>query len=90
MSNRRYKLKERLKATEKWIENFLEIEKHQSISKKALKSLNQDKPFIGFIFRVLYLPTRIWNFISDIFWWNRYRKYCKEVEVIKKELESYE
>jgi len=39
---------------------------------------------------VLYLPTRIWNFISDIFWWNRYRKYCKEVEVIKKELESYE
>ena len=90
MSNRRYRLKERLKITEKWIENFLEIEKHQSISKKALKSLNQDKPFIGFIFRVLYLPTRIWNFISDIFWWNRYRKYCKEVEVIKKELESYE
>ena len=90
MSNRRYKLKERLKATEKWIETFLDVEKHRSISKKALKSLNQDKPFIGFIFRVLYLPTRIWNFISGIFWWNRYRKYCKEVEVIKKELESYE
>ena len=90
MSKKYHRLKRRLHATEKWIENFLEIEKHQSISKKALKSLNQDKPFTGFIFRVLYLPTRIWNFISGIFWWNRYRKYCKEVEVIKKELESYE
>ena len=90
MSNRKYRLKERLKITEKWIENFLDIEKHQSISEKALKSLNKGMPFIGFIFRVLYLPNRIWNFIRDIFWWNSYRKYCKEVELIKKELESYE
>ena len=90
MSKKYHRLKRRLYATEKWIENFLEIEKHQSISKKALKSLNQDKPFIGFIFRGLYLPTRIWDFIYDIIWWNRYRKCCKEVEVIKQELESYE
>tara|TARA_R110002051_G_scaffold285935_1_gene348266 strand:+ start:228 stop:500 length:273 start_codon:yes stop_codon:yes gene_type:complete len=90
MSNRKYRLKERLKYTENCIENFLEVEKHRSISKKALKSLNKDKPFSGFIFRILYLPTRIWDFISDIFWWNRYRKHCKEVLFIKKELESYE
>ena len=90
MSNRRYRLKERLKVTEKWIEHFLDVEKHKSISKKALKSLNKDGPFLGFIFRIIYLPTRIWDFISDIIWWNRYRKCCKEVEVIKQELESYE
>ena len=90
MSNGRYRLKERLKVTEKWIEHFLDVEKHKSISKKALKSLNKDGPFLGFIFRIIYLPTRIWDFISDIIWWNRYRKCCKEVEVIKQELESYE
>ena len=90
MSNRRYRLRERLKITEKWIEHFLDVEKHRSISKKALKSLNKDKPVLGFIFRIIYLPTRIWDFISDIIWWNRYRKCCKEVEVIKQELESYD
>ena len=90
MSKKYHRLKRRLHATEKWIENFLEIEKHQSISKKALKSLNKDKPFLGLIFRIIYLPTRIGDFISDIIWWNRYRKCCKEIEVIKQELESYE
>jgi len=90
MSNRRYRLKERLKATEKWIEHFLDVEKHRSISKRALKALNKDKPFLGFIFGIIYLPTRIWDFISDIIWWNKYRKRCKEVKIIKQELESYE
>jgi len=90
MSNSRYILKERLKATEKWIEYFLNVEKNRSISKKALKSLNKDKPVLGFIFGTIYLPTRIWDFITDIIWWNRYRKCCKEVEVIKQELESYD
>ena len=90
MSNRRYRLKERLRTTEKWIETFLDVEKHRWISKRALKALNKDKPFLGFIFRIIYLPTRIWDFISDIIWWNRYRKCCKEIEVIKQELESYE
>ena len=90
MSNRRSRLKERLRTTEKWIETVLDVEKHRSISKKALKSLNKDKPFLGFIFRIIYLPTRIWDFISDVIWWNRYRKCCKEIEVIKQELESYE
>ena len=63
-----------LKQHKKIIEHFLDVEKHRSISKKALKSLNKDKPFLGFIFRIIYLPTRIWDFISDIIWWNRYRK----------------
>ena len=90
MTKRYHRLKERLKITEKWIEDFLDVERHRSISKKALKSLNKDKPFLGFIFRIIYLPTRIWDFISDIIWWNRYCKWCKEVELIKQELESYE
>ena len=90
MSNRRYRLKERLRTTEKWIESFLDVEKHREISKKALRQLNKDKPFLGFIFRIIYLPTRIWDYIYTIIWWNRYRKCCKEVEVIKQELESYE
>ena len=91
MTNKRYRrLKERLKYTETSIENFLDVEKHRTISKRARKALNKDKPFLGFIFRIIYLPTRIWGFIYDTLWSNRYRKWCKEVEIIKKELESYE
>ena len=90
MSNKHQRLKRRLKYTETCIENFLEVERHRSISKKARRALNKDKPFLGLIFIVLYLPTRILDFILDTIWWNRYRKWCKEVEIIKKELRSYE
>ena len=90
MNKRYHKLKLRLKSTQNWIENFLEVERHRSISKKARKALNRDKPFLGFIFIILYLPTRVLGLISDTIWWNRYRKWCKEVEIIKKEIESYE
>jgi hypothetical protein len=89
--NKRYdKLKRRLKNTQNWMEHFLEVEKNREISKKARKALNRDKPFLGLIFIVLYLPTRVLGFISDTIWWNRYHKCCKEAEIIKKELESYE
>ncbi len=90
MSSKHHRLKRRLKYTETCIENFLEVERHRSISKKARRALNKDKPFLGLIFIVLYLPTRILDFILDTIWWNRYRKWCKEVEIIKKELRSYE
>ena len=90
MNKRYHRLKNRLKYTETCIENFLEVERHRSISKKARKALNKDKPFLGIIFIIIYLPTRIIGFISDTIWWNRYRKAQKEVEIIKKEIESYE
>ena len=90
MNKRYYRLKSRLKYTEICIENFLDVEKHRTISKKARKSLNRDKPFLGLIFIILYLPTRITGFISDTLWWNRYRKAQKEIEIIKKELERHE
>ena len=90
MNKRYHKLKRRLKATEEWIEHFLEVEKNREISKKARRAINKDKPFLGLIFIILYLPTRITGFISDTIWWNRYRKWCKEADIIKKELESYE
>jgi len=90
MNKRYHRLKRRLKATEEWIEHFLEVEKNREISKKARRAINKDKPFLGLIFIILYLPTRITDFISDTIWWNRYRKCGKEIEIIKKELESYE
>jgi hypothetical protein len=90
MNKRYYILKSRLKYTETCIENFLDVEKHRTISKKARKALNKDRPFLGLIFIIIYLPTRIIGFISDTIWWNRYRKWCKELEIIKKELKSYE
>jgi hypothetical protein len=65
--NRKFILKQRLKHTEKWIEGFLDIEKHKEISKKALRQLNKDKPILGLVFLA-----------------------CKEVEIIRKELESYD
>ena len=90
MNKRYYILKSRLKYTETCIENFLDVEKHRTISKKARKALNKDRPFLGLIFIIIYLPTRIIGFISDTIWWNRYRKWCKELEIIKKELKNYE
>jgi hypothetical protein len=90
MNKRYHRLKNRLKYTETCIENFLEVERHRSISKKARTALNKDRPFLGLIFIIIYLPTRIIGFISDTIWWNRYRKWCKELEIIKKELKSYE
>ena len=71
MTNKtRNKLKERLEHTQKWAENFLEVEKHREISKKALKQLNKDKPILGWIFTIIYLPSRIWDVIYTIIWWN--------------------
>ena len=90
MNKRYHRLRERLKHTELMIEHFLDVEKHRAISKKALKQLNKDKPVLGFIFIILYLPTKVMGLISDTIWWNKYRKWCKEVEIIKKEIESYE
>ena len=88
MTNKtRNKLKERLKHTQKWAENFLEIENHKEISKKALRQLNKDRPVLGWIFTIIYLPSKIWDFIYTIIWWNRYRKAQKEIEIIRKELE---
>jgi len=88
--NRKLILKQRLKHTEKWIEGFLDIEKHREISKKALKNLNKDRPILGLVFFIIYLPTKIYDFIYTIIWWNRYHKACKEIEIIRKELESYD
>jgi len=89
MNKRHRRLKERLKTTELMIEHFLDVEKHRSISKKARKVLNKDRPFLGFIFIILYLPSRILDFILDTLRWNKYRKACNEVKIIKKELESH-
>ena len=74
--NRKFVLKQRLKHTEKWIEGFLDIEKHKEISKKALRQLNKDTPILGLLFFIIYLPTKIYDFIYTIIWWNRYRKAC--------------
>ena len=52
MNKRYHRLKSRLKYTETCIENFLDVEKHRTISKKARKALNRDKPFLGLIFIV--------------------------------------
>ena len=42
MNKRYHKLKLRLKSTQDWIENFLEVERHRSISKRARRALNKD------------------------------------------------
>ena len=85
--NKEYnKLKLRLKQTQDWIENFIEVERHRSISKKAIKQLNKENPILMFIFTFIYLPSKIFRFISDIYWKNEYSKAKKEVEIIKKQI----
>ena len=87
---RYYILKRRLKSTQDWTENFLEVERHRSISKRARRALNKDRPFLGLIFIILYLPTRISEFISYTIWLNRYHKAQKEIKIMKEEVERYE
>ena len=89
--NRAYsRLKRRLESAEEWTENFLDVERHREISKKALHAHYKRRPILSFFFRLYTLPTVIISYFSDIVWWNRYYKCCKEIEIIKQELESYE
>ncbi len=45
MNKRDHKVKLRLKSTQDWIENFLEVERQRSISKRARRALNKDKTY---------------------------------------------
>jgi hypothetical protein len=45
---------------------------------------------MGFLMRIIYLPSNFVGLISDTIWWYRYHKCCKEIEIIRKEIESYE
>jgi len=85
-----YILRKRLESTEKWMEGFLEVEKNREISRKALHEYYKQKPVFSFFFRLYTLPTFIITYFSDIIWWKRYWQAEREVEIIKKELESYE
>ena len=89
--NRKYYLKERLYKTEKWIEHYLETEDHIQISRNALKKSYDEIPFLlSWIVKIFYLPTTVMSFLYDIKWRRKYYKACREVEIIKKELESYD
>ena len=88
--NRRYYLKERLDKTEKWIEHYLETEDHIQISRRAYIEACNKIPVLGWVIRIFYLPTDIIKFFNGIKWRKEYYKACKEVEIIRKELENYD
>ena len=90
MNRAYYRLKERLNGAEKWTEHFLDVERHREISKEAIRELWQKRPLISFIFHIIYLPTKVLHYFSKLYWWNEYYKCCKEIEIMKKELESHE
>ena len=89
--NRTYhRLRQRLTFAEKWSENFLDVERHKKISKEALHKHYKEKPILSFFFRLYFIPTNIIYYFSDIIWWNRYYKCCKEIEIIRKEIKNHE
>lgn len=89
--NRKYYLKERLDKTEKWIEHYLETEDHIQISRNALKQAYDQTPtLISWMFKIFHLPTTVLSVLHDMKWRRKYYKACKEVEIIRKELESYD
>ena len=89
--NRKYYLKKRLDKAEKWIEHYLETEDHIQISRNALKQSYDEAPFlIRWIVKIFWLPTIVMSFLYDMKWRYRYNKACKEVQIIRKELESYD
>ena len=89
--NRAYsRLKRRLESAEEWTENFLDVERHKEISKKALHEHYKESPILSFFFRLDVLPTIFISYFSDIIWWNRYYKCCKEIEIIRKEIKNHE
>tara|TARA_Y100000310_G_scaffold102467_1_gene100669 strand:- start:166 stop:444 length:279 start_codon:yes stop_codon:yes gene_type:complete len=85
-----YTLRKRLESSEKWADHYLEVEQHRKITKKAENVLYDKHPFIFFLCRLLYIPSDFVRLISDIIWWYRYHKCLKEIEIIRKEIESYE
>ena len=89
-NNYQYLLKKRLEASEKWADHYLEVEQHRRISQKAVSSIYNKYPFIGGFLKILYIPSDFVRLISDIIWWYRYCKCLKEIEIIRKEIESYE
>ena len=90
MNRAYYRLKKRLTYNEEWSENFLDVERHREISREALHEYYKQRPIFSFFFRLYTLPTVIISYFSDIIWWKRYWQAEREVEIIKKELESYE
>jgi len=85
-----YTLRKRLDCSEEWAKHFLEVEQHRKITKKAATIFFNKHPFMGFLMRIIYLPSNFVGLISDTIWWYRYHKCCKEIEIIRKEIESYE
>ena len=91
LMNRAYsRLKQRLESAEAWTENFLDVERHREISKKALHEHYKQKPILSFFFRLYVFPTVLLDCFYSIIWWNRYYKCCKEIEIIRKEIKIYE
>ncbi len=90
MNRAYYRLKKRLTYNEEWSENFLDVERHREISREALYEYYKQRPIFSFFFRLYTLPTVIISYFSDIIWWNRYYKCCKEIEIIKKAIKKYE
>ena len=90
MSRTYQRLKQRLESAEEWTENFLDVERHREISKKALHKHYKEKPILSFFFRFYVFPTVILDYFYSIIWWNRYYKCCKEIEIIRKAIENYE
>jgi hypothetical protein len=90
MNRAYYRLKKLLTYNEEWSENFLDVERHREISREALHEYYKQRPIFSFLFRLYTLPTVIISYFSDIIWWNRYYKCCKEIEIIRKAIKKYE
>jgi len=79
--NRKLILKQRLKHTEKWIEGFLDIEKHREISKKALKNLNKDRPILGLVFFACSIVSDITNGKYNVLKWDKQERKYYPIEI---------
>ena len=81
-------LEDRLRDRIRWLSDYKIYREHKDITDKATVAVYDESPILSFILKLYLLPTIIFNFLvkmRDIY---PCRKICKEITIIKDEIDK--
>ena len=85
-----YKTKKRLDHAQEWMDSFLETKKQLAISERVTHELSSEAPMVFKMAQLVMLPTICLTYLNKILVWRSFKKCKKEIQLIRKELETYE
>ena len=85
-----YKTRKRLEHAEKWIKGFLETERQIAISERVTQEMGKEAPITFKLAQLVMLPTLCLSYLKKYFVWQSFKKFKKEIQLLRKELEQYE